>query len=143
MHVSEQCGAGLFYQIVLDTFPVFLMIVIFEVVIYPFFKAVIPSMLKRIGLGMGVAIVGLLVLFVLDLYGYNRLLDTGSSAVHLTNLSRVELNCYLVNESSENLVGISAHAISAVMLLGALAETLFFIAGIIGGGEGGGVGGGA
>lgn len=125
---------GLFYQIILDTFPVFIMVVIFETVIYPFCKVLIPTMLTRIGIGMGVAIVGLLVLFVLDVYGYNQLLNV--DAIHIivrndsSNGSLMDYNCYLVNDSLEEQVNISVHAISSVMLLGALAETLVFIAGV-------------
>ncbi len=129
--ITPQCKTGLFYQIVLDTYPIFLMIVVFETIIYPFFKAMIPSMLKRIGLGMCVAIVGLLALFIMDVYGYNRLLNNGSMGVNFTNSSQVELNCFLVNDTTEHLVNISVHAVSVIMLSGALAETLLFIAGII------------
>lgn len=119
------CQAALFYQIVLDTFPVLIMVAVFETVIYPFFKVCIPSMLRRIGLGLGVAILGLLVLFVLDVYGYNQLL---SSQIHVSNFSHVEFNCYLVNATLEQQVHISAHVISTIMLIGALAEALVFIA---------------
>ena len=122
---GSHCQTALFYQIVLDTFPVLIMVAVFETVIYPFFKMCIPSMLRRIGLGLGVAIVGLLVLLVLDAYGYNQLLDTDS-----LNVTRhEELNCYLINATLEEYVHISAHAISVIMLIGALAETLVFIAG--------------
>lgn len=106
------------------------MVLVFETVIYPCFKTVIPSMQKRIGLGMFVGLVGLLVLLVLDVYGYNRLLNEGSVVTNFTsNVSHVQLNCYLVNESKEESLDISVHAVSAVMLLGAVAETLLFIAG--------------
>lgn len=136
-HLNGHCPTGLFYQILLDTFPVFIMVAVFETVVYPFFKVLVPSMLRRIGLGMGVAILGLLVLLVLDVYGYKQLLNSelvevvlGSShSSNSSNGSVVELSCYLVNGSVEEQVGISVHAISSVMLLGALAETLIFIAG--------------
>ena len=123
---------GLFYQIVLDTFPIFIMVAIFETVIYPFCKVLVPTMLKRIGIGMGVAILGLLTLFVLDVYGYNKLLNIEEIAIIPigANGSLVEYNCYLVNDSLEEQVNISVHAVSAIMLLGALAETLVFIAGM-------------
>jgi hypothetical protein len=98
------------------------MVVLFETIIYPFFKVCIPSMLKRIGLGMGVAIVGLLVLFVTDVYGYNQKLTH-----HFSNVSELD-NCYLVNDSLEEDVNISAHALSIIMLIAALAEALVFIA---------------
>ncbi len=85
-------------------------------------------MLKRIGIGMSVAILGLLILFTFDLYGYNHNLST---AGFLQNTSDVSSYCYLVNDSSVEVVtGISVHAISVLMLLGALAETLVFIAGM-------------
>ena len=88
-------------------------------------------MQKRVGLGMCVAIIGLLVLFIMDVYGYNRLQNSGSVAANFTsNFSHIELNCYLVNGSAEeNLVDISVHAVSAFMLLGALAQTQLFIGG--------------
>lgn len=84
-------------------------------------------MLRRIGLGLGVAIVGLLVLLVLDAYGYSQLLST---EFHNATLD-VELNCYLVNATLEEYVHISAHTISIIMLIGALAEALVFIAGML------------
>lgn len=105
------------------------MVALFETIIYPFFKVCVPSMLRRIGLGMGVAIVGLLVLLVLDVYGYNRLLSSQITTGDPSNVSYVEFNCFLVNDSLEQQVDISAHAVSSVMLVGALAETIVFIAG--------------
>ena len=129
---DHHCRIGLLYKILLDTFPVFVIVVIFETIIYPFCKVLVPSMLKRIGIGMGVAIVGLLVLFVLDVYGYNQLLNVDAVNVITdpSNGSLVNYNCYLVNDSAEDQVDISVHAITSVILLGALAETLVFIAGM-------------
>lgn len=131
---SDHCPMGLLYQIILDTFPIFIMVVIFETIIYPFFKVLIPSMLKRIGIGMVVCIVGLLTLFVLDVYGYNQLLIVEQvNILPITsgsNVSHMAYNCYLVNNSVEDQVNISVHAISSIMLLGALAEAFVFIAGM-------------
>lgn len=135
------CQAGIFYKILLDTFPVFIMVAVFEAVIYPLFKVCIPSMLRRVGIGMCVSIAGLLVLLVLDVYGYHQKLRTSSaedyfaSSVISNNGSNgsgvVEYSCYLVNGSTEQQLDMNTSVISAVILLAALAETLIFIAGLL------------
>ena len=136
-----KCRAGIFYQILLDTFPVFIMVAVFEAVIYPLFKVCIPSMLRRVGIGMCVSIAGLLVLLVLDVYGYNQKLYDGgvsnfdsaedyfATSLISNGSNGSEYNCYLVNGSTEQQVDINVSVISAVILLAALAETLIFIAG--------------
>ena len=123
--VGGICAAGEFYQILLDTIPIFIMIVIFETAIYPFFKACIPSMFRRIGLGMGVAIAGLLLLFIVDVFGYYKLRHT--SNLDSNSTAFVENSCYLVNGTTEQQVDISVHIMPAPILLAALAETLVFI----------------
>lgn len=123
---SAHCHTGLFYRIVLDTFPIFIMVALYETIIYPLLKVCIPSMLKRIGIGMVVAIAGLLVLLAMDVYGYNQLINNQTA---LPNVSNMSLSCYLVNSSIEQQVDINVHVISFVMLLAAVAETLIFIAG--------------
>lgn len=124
------CSEGLFYKIVLDTFPIFVMVAVYEVVIYPFFKAIIPSMLKRIGIGMVVGILALLALLALNSHKYNTSTSSTITSNTINASNGTQCNLLITEDNNmEDQVNISLQYIAIVLLMAALAETLVFIAG--------------
>ena len=68
--ILHQCISEFAVSALSTNFTILLVIPIYEFVIYPFFRKYILRILRRIGLGMALALTGTTVLLLMDFFGH-------------------------------------------------------------------------
>lgn len=119
--INNGCSSAYILTVLTNTLPIILMVSFYELVIYPLLGNFIPTMLKRVGLGMIVGILATGSLATIDMLAYEH---PYSDEMNTTET----YYCYLVNGSSQIQFDLSSFFIALPIILLTLAETLVYIA---------------
>lgn len=110
------CSTNFFISNAVNLIVYTVLIPVYEFIVYPLFRRYVLTMLKRIGLGMMIAVVAVFIFFVLDLVGHHE---------H----SSVECMFYW-NENPETQLHLDPRWLLLPIVLMSLGEFLVFIPGM-------------
>lgn len=129
---SGQCTVGYLLLVEVDTLLLVVAVAAHEFVIRPLFSKFIPSMLKRVGLGIIVGLAGTATLMLMDVIGYKEITGSGVNSTEIftqTNFNKTL--CYLVNGETDEILDLSSSIVAIPYIMVALSEVLLFLAGLL------------